>query len=295
MNHQAQLKQDQICIEQALEEFFLADVPYAQLYEAMRYSLLAGGKRIRPVLVLECCRLCGGDPQMALPFACALEMVHTYSLIHDDLPCMDNDDFRRGKPTNHKVYGEATALLAGDALLTAAFSVLSGPWAQQLQAPKRIAEAVYCLSSAAGEDGMVAGQVLDLKWEKDPNLTKEALELIHNKKTGALLRCACRLGSIAAGATEQQKAALEAYATALGLAFQIRDDILDVAGTQEELGKPIGSDLENEKTTFVSILGLEESQCMVEALTAQAAQAIADFPDPSFLQWLANSLAKRRN
>ncbi len=289
------MKQDQRRIEDALKGYFTEGVPYAVLYDAMRYSLLAGGKRIRPVLVLESCRACGGDPDTAMPFACALEMVHTYSLIHDDLPCMDNDDYRRGKLTNHKVYGEDVATLAGDGLLTAAFGVLTGEEAFAKQSAGHIARAVRCLARSAGEDGMVAGQILDLKWEARTDLTREELEQVHNRKTGALLRCACELGCIAAGGSQAQSKALEEYATAIGMAFQIRDDILDVTSTAEELGKPIGSDAENGKTTFVTLLGLEESQGLVRELTERAKGAVAGFAQPEFLLWLADYLAGRIN
>lgn len=292
---QERMKEDQQRIEAALGGYFTDEVPYALLYEAMRYSLLAGGKRIRPVLVLECCRACGGDPESAMPFACGLEMVHTYSLIHDDLPCMDNDDYRRGKLTCHRVFGEDIATLAGDGLLTAAFGTLTGDEALARQPADRIVRAVQCLARSAGEDGMVAGQILDLKGEAGAGLTREELERVHDRKTGALLRCACELGCIAAGGSREQSRALEQYATAIGLAFQIRDDILDVTGTAEELGKPIGSDAENGKTTFVTLLGLEESQALVGELTERAKDAVAGFEQPEFLLWLADYLAGRTN
>jgi geranylgeranyl diphosphate synthase type II len=295
MNGTQQLKRDQQLIEAALKEYFTQPVPYASLYEAMRYSLLAGGKRIRPVLVLESCAACGGRAEEAMAYACALEMVHTYSLIHDDLPCMDNDDLRRGKPTCHKVYGEDMATLAGDGLLTAAFGVITGDGVPATQSPSQRLAAARALAQAAGEDGMVAGQVLDLQWEQNPNLTQQELEQVHSRKTGALLRCACKLGHIAAGGDEAQGEALDRYATALGLAFQIRDDILDVTSTAQELGKPIGSDAENGKTTFVTLLGLEESQALVEKLTEEAKSAVAGLPDPAFLRWLADLLAGREN
>ncbi len=295
MTHPERLQEDQAMIEAALSDLFTDTVPYQTLYDAMRYSLLAGGKRVRPVLVLESCRICGGEPQNALPFACGLEMVHTYSLIHDDLPCMDNDDYRRGKLTSHRVFGEGMATLAGDGLLTAAFGVLTGPWAGAVQSPEHIAAAASCLARAAGEDGMVAGQVLDLQWEIRPDLTRAELEQVHDKKTGALLRCACELGCIAAGGSEAQRVALNRYASALGMAFQIQDDILDVTSTAQELGKPVGSDAENGKCTFVSLLGLEESQNLVRQLSDQAKAAVAGFAQPDFLQWLADSLASRRS
>lgn len=293
MTYAEQLAGDQQAIENALQRFFLGDVPYATLYNAMRYSLLAGGKRIRPVLVLEACRACGGDWEKAMNFACALEMIHTYSLIHDDLPCMDNDDYRRGRLTNHKVYGEDIATLAGDGLLTAAFGVAAGMDTRRALSDRQVVDAIEVLALCAGENGMVAGQVLDLQWEAEPKLAMEQLELIHHHKTGALLRCAVELGCIAAAGTEAQSAALREFAAHIGLAFQIRDDILDVVGTQQEMGKPVGSDADNRKTTYVTLLGLEESQALVLRHTEGAKAALKDLPDSGFLCWLADELAGR--
>ena len=278
---ETQLKQDQSKVEAALHARFQDSARYADLTEAMEYSLLAGGKRIRPVLTLECCRLCGGDPEAALDFACGVEMVHTYSLIHDDL--------RRGRPTNHKVYGEATAILAGDGLLTAAFQVLAGA---SLPA-ERVVEAVACLSREAGPEGMVGGQALDMAGEGRA-LTRKELERLQSLKTGALISAAAELGCIAAGGTAEQRAAVRTYAQCLGRAFQIQDDILDVTGTAEELGKPTGSDQVNEKSTFVTALGLEESHALVHRLTDQAEAALEGFDQPEFLIQLAQSLAQRR-
>ena len=286
---QQQLKEDQSAVENGLRGVFAQSSRYADLTEAMEYSLLAGGKRIRPVLALECCRLCGGTPEDALPFAYGVEMVHTYSLIHDDLPAMDDDDLRRGRPTNHKVYGEATAILAGDGLLTAAFEVVAGA---RLPA-ERVVEAVSCLSRGAGPDGMVGGQALDMAGEGRA-LTLGELELLQSRKTGALIEAAAELGCIAAGGTEGQREAVRTYAQCLGRAFQIQDDILDVSGTQEELGKPIGSDRVNEKSTFVTALGLEESHNLVRSLTEQAEAALEGFAHPEFLIQLARTLAQRR-
>ena len=212
-------------VEAYLQTLFAEDAPQKQLFDAMRYSLLAGGKRIRPILVLEFCRICGGETEKALPFAAAIEMVHTYSLIHDDLPCMDNDDYRRGRLTNHKVFGEANAVLAGDALLTAAF----GQLARAELPAERIGKAVALLSQRAGECGMVGGQVLDLAGEQLV-LTEEEIYNVHRLKTGALISAACQLGVIAAGGTQEQLDAADRYAEALGLAFQTRDDMLDVLG-----------------------------------------------------------------
>ena len=245
--------------------------PHRELLEAMRYSLLAGGKRIRPVLTLETCRLCGGEAEAALPFACGVEMVHTYSLIHDDLPAMDDDALRRGRPTSHIVYGEATAILAGDALLTAAFEQLT----KAALPAERIVEAVRCLSRAAGSAGMVGGQALDMAGEGRA-LNMEELELLQSLKTGALISAAAELGCIAAGGTAGQRDRVSAYARALGRAFQVRDDMLDVTSSEAELGKPVGSDRANEKSTFVTALGLEGCAALVEELTRQGIEALYD-------------------
>jgi len=275
-------------IEEYLSGLFKSGERYADLQEAMEYSLLAGGKRIRPLLTLETCRMCGGDAQLALPFAAAVEMIHTYSLIHDDLPAMDDDDLRRGRPTNHKVYGEATAILAGDGLLTAAFGQLASA---QLPA-ERIVEAVNYLSFCAGPDGMVGGQSLDMAGEGRA-LEKRELEQLQSLKTGALICAAAELGCIAAGGSEQQRLAVRRYAQALGRAFQIRDDMLDVISTDQELGKPVGSDRTNEKNTFVTALGLDGCAEMVDKLTGEAIQALENFEQADYHIWLAGELATR--
>ena len=285
-----QMKNDAARIETYLASAFRDDERYSDLQEAMEYSLLAGGKRLRPVLVLECCRLCGGDPDKAIPFAAAVEMIHTYSLIHDDLPAMDNDDMRRGRPTNHKVYGEATAILAGDALLTAAFEQL----AKADLPAQRIVEAVTCLSRCAGAPGMVGGQVLDMAGE-GRSLSIRELEQLQSLKTGALISAAAQLGCIAAGGTGEQRAGITTYAQALGRAFQIRDDMLDEISTAEELGKPIGSDRANEKSTFLTALGLERCRELVDELTNTAIRALDGFEQPDFLVWLAEEMARRGN
>ena len=283
------LARDQAMIEQRLGEVFSNSPQYADLREAMEYSLLAGGKRVRPVLTLETCRLCGGNLQAALPFACGVEMVHTYSLIHDDLPAMDDDQLRRGRPTNHVVYGEATAILAGDGLLTAAFGQLAGA---ELP-PERIAGAVACLSKAAGPEGMVGGQALDMAGEGRA-LTRGELELLQSLKTGALICAAAQLGCIAAGGSQEQMDRITRYAQALGRAFQVRDDMLDVISSDQELGKPVGSDRANEKSTFVTTLGLEGCGQLVEELTEQAVAALEGFEHPEFHMWLARQLAGRK-
>lgn len=273
-------------IEGYLQQCFLYDAPQKELFEAMRYSLLSGGKRLRPVLTLSFCELCGGRAEDALPFAAAVDMVHTYSLIHDDLPCMDNDDFRRGKPTSHKVYGEAKAVLAGDALLTAAFSQL----ASAKLSPERIVKAVAVLSSCAGELGMVGGQVLDMDAEQR-ECTEEDVRAIQSRKTGALICAACLLGVIAAGGSETQEKAAERYAESLGLAFQIQDDILDVIGDAQKLGKATGVD--EKKNTFVRIYGVEACKEMVQAETNKAISALELFENAMFQTNLAMSMANR--
>ena len=262
--------------------------PQAQLFEAMEYSLLAGGKRLRPVLAFEFCRLCCGDWQRATPLAAAVEMIHTYSLIHDDLPCMDNDDYRRGRLTNHKVYGEAMAVLAGDALLTDAFSVAS---TAQLEG-SAMADAIGVLSECAGSLGMVGGQVLDILSEQR-QCTEAEILAVQSRKTGALINAACALGAIAGGASEAQYDAACRFAAALGLAFQIRDDMLDVIGTQEEMGKGVGTDAA--KNTFVRLYGLEKCEALVRQYTDIALDAISIFPDNAFLTQLALQLTDRRN
>lgn len=263
---------------------------YDGLLESMHYSLTAGGKRIRPTLVLEFCRISGGDIEKALPVACAIEMLHTYSLIHDDLPCMDNDELRRSKPTNHVVYGECTATLAGDALQAEAFGTIAR---SELPAENKIA-CVEILADAVGSDGMCAGQYLDMVGESK-QLTEDELDDINSRKTGALLIAACRMGVAAAGGSGEMLEAAAHYGACVGAAFQIRDDILDVISTSEELGKPIGSDAQEHKNTYMALLG--ESKCMemVEKLTNQAKSALCGtFNDTKFLCDLADSMVTRR-
>ena len=277
-------------IERYLKDFYhqLQDEPQTRLYDAISYSLLAGGKRLRPILAFEFCRLCGREWQAAAPFAAAVEMIHTYSMIHDDLPCMDNDDFRRGRPTNHKVYGEAMAVLAGDALLTDAFCAAA---MAKLPNPADMATAIGVLSECAGSHGMVGGQVLDIMSEERLLSEQEVLD-IQSRKTGALIRAACALGAIAAGATQAQFDAACQFAAALGLAFQIRDDMLDVIGSQEEMGKGVGTDAN--KNTFVRLYGLEKCEELVQTYTNYALQALNVFEDTKFITELAKSLTARR-
>lgn len=276
-------------INEALEGCFIQACEQGELLEAMRYSLLAGGKRIRPVLLLAFCAAVGGTENDALPAACGLEMLHTYSLIHDDLPCMDNDDLRRGKPTCHKVFGETNAVLAGDALQAAAFSyVLSAPLPSD-----RLCAMARTLSEAAGERGMCAGQYLDT-CNEDSSLDEQDLLLIHRLKTGALLRAACVMGVQAAGGTQEQIRAASDYALHLGIAFQIRDDVLDCCSTEEILGKPIGSDAAEGKTTFASLLGVDACGRLIREHTGKAVAALRSaYDDCGFLVWLAEELATR--
>ena len=256
--------------EKALEGFFKEKAPQGRLLESMRYSLLAGGKRVRPILVMKFCEACGGNEEDALAFACAIEMLHTYSLIHDDLPCMDNDTLRRGKPTNHVVFGECTAVLAGDALLTAAFETLL----KAKLPPEKCVAAGIELAKAAGAMGMCGGQYLDMDGEGKA-LTADMIEAIHAGKTAALIRAAAKMGVIAGGGTEKQLEAAEKYAEAVGLAFQLRDDLLDITATSEELGKSAGKDAESEKSTFVTVYGIDGCERMIAQKTEEAKAAVA--------------------
>ena len=278
-------------IETSLREYLQEAAPdnlSGKVTEAMRYSLLCGGKRIRPVLTLAFCELCGGDIQQALPFACAVEMVHTYSLIHDDMPCMDNDDMRRGKPANHKVYGEDMALLAGDGLLTKAFET-----ALSAEEKETAAEAALVLAQCAGEKGMVGGQCIDLQTEgKEADLS--LLVEMDKGKTVALISAACRMGCIAAHGDERLLAGAKQFAEGLGMAFQIRDDILDVQGDPQKLGKNVGMDAAMDKRNYVSLLGVDRAQELVQEYTNRALTALRAFPeDTGFLRSLAESLVQR--
>ena len=286
----ARMTEDKKKIDAYLDSCLLPamNARYHQLVESMRYSLTAGGKRLRGILVLEFCRVCSGDAEKALPVACGVEMLHTYSLIHDDLPVMDNDDLRRGKPSNHKVFGECTATLAGDALQALAFETV-------LSAPLSAARALECgriLANAAGHEGICGGQQLDLEWE-GRTLTEEELHEIHLRKTSALIRAACRMGVAAAGGTQVQGDAAARYADHFGYAFQIRDDMLDVIGDEKTFGKPIGSDREEGKTTFVDLLGLDGCQRLVREHSEQAAEALGGLDGADFLVHLVRVLEER--
>ncbi len=280
-------------IEPELEKIYKTeDGPASKLYEAERYSLLSGGKRIRPALVLETCRMLGGDEEAALPFACAVEMIHTYSLIHDDLPCMDDDDMRRGRLTNHKVFGEAYATLAGDGLLTDAFSVCAmNPYVSGDCA----AAAVALLSGAAGSWGMVKGQVIDMYGEENP-LTDQELTELHMGKTGAMICVSVQLGCLAAGLSpnDDMVRRLTSFAQKIGLVFQIIDDILDVTSTDEEFGKRTGSDANKNKTTFMSFFSVEEARQYAASLTREAIREIEDIDASDRLISLAEYLCDRK-
>ena len=255
-----------------------SDEPQKLLFDAIEYSLLAGGKRLRPIFAYEFCRMTGGNWENAVHFAAAIEMIHTYSLIHDDLPCMDNDDFRRGKPTNHKVYGEAIAVLAGDALLTDAFSEAAKT---QLGDSSRLAYAIGLLSHCAGSYGMVGGQVLDILSEQRQCNEQEIIN-IQSRKTGALIKAACVLGVVAANGTQAQIEAADAFAENLGLAFQIRDDMLDVIGNAQELGKATGAD--SGKNTFVQLYGIEKCEELVKQYTDAAIEKLASFHETQYME-----------
>lgn len=290
MSSEARFREYREYIQQYLEEYYsrFDSQPQKRLFEAIRYSLLAGGKRLRPIFAFEFCRLAGGDWKNATPFAGAIEMIHTYSLIHDDLPCMDNDDYRRGRLTNHKVFGEAMAVLAGDALLTDAFALAS---TAKLPNPAQMSLAIGVLSENAGSLGMVGGQVLDMLSQQRECSEQEVLD-IQSRKTGALINAACVLGAIAGGAGEAQIKAAAGFAGCLGLAFQIRDDMLDVIGDAGELGKATGHDAD--KNTFVRLYGLEKCEELVQKYTNAAIEQLRAFQDTGDLISLAQSLTARR-
>ena len=280
--------------DRRLRELLPAETEYPEtIHKAMAYSVFAGGKRFRPMLVLAACEAVCGNPDQALDGACAMECIHTYSLIHDDLPGMDDDDYRRGKLTNHKVFGEGMAILAGDALLTYAFEILSGMAADHDTAA--VLQVIREVSCAAGTAGMIGGQVVDIESEqKTPTI--ELLQYIHNHKTGALIEASTRMGAILGGADAAQLEALTEYARQLGLAFQITDDILDVVGDESKIGKPVGSDEKNEKATFPVLFGLEQSRRMAREAVEAAVSALAPFGERgAVLAALATYLLERES
>jgi geranylgeranyl diphosphate synthase type II len=296
MNLKEYIKDRCAIIDTALDKFLPPeDELPASLHSAMRYSIFAGGKRIRPVLLLAACDAVGGDPEAAMPAACAMEMIHTYSLIHDDLPAMDDDDFRRGRPTNHKVYGEAVAILAGDALLTEAFVLLSNPEHLKSDAAKMLAvirEIAFC----AGSHGMVGGQVVDMESEGKNDIDLATVQYIHTHKTGALMKAAVKAGAILGGASNEELAALTRYGEAIGLAFQIADDILDIEGTTEEIGKDAGSDQARGKATYPAVIGLTASKSRATELVEMALSSLESFnhnADP--LREIAHYIVARKS
>ncbi|MGN0178639.1 MAG: polyprenyl synthetase family protein [Monoglobaceae bacterium] len=281
-------------IEKRLEQAFcVRDLPQRKVIEAMRYAVCGGGKRIRPVMTLAAAELCGGDMEDAAAVAAAVECVHNYSLIHDDLPCMDNDDFRRGRATCHKAYGENTAVLAGDGLLNFAFEILSDISAYRSLKAEQLTAIIRTLSTASGVMGMIGGQVVDLEYENKAGVSLEELLYLHAHKTGALIRAAVRCGCLCGSGDEEAKA-LDKYAESLGLAFQIKDDILDVTGNEGVLGKPVGSDAECGKTTFVTLLGMERASAYLLSETKKAKACLEPLGQRGeFFAELADFLLKR--
>lgn len=293
-----QLQADVQQMEAALARYLPEEAgqAYARVIEAARYSLFAGGKRLRPVLLLEVCRMLGGNVEQALPFACALEMIHTYSLIHDDLPCMDNDDWRRGCPTNHKVFGEAVAVLAGDGLLTLAFTIASQP--DKGLSPETTLACIQRLGRAAGMQGMVGGQMMDITAEQHTLSVKQLdqLKQLQALKTGCLIRVACEIGCVIARPDDAEAlAAVQTYGNTLGLAFQIQDDILDIEGDTAQLGKTVGKDAQQNKVTFPGLLGVEACRELVQSLTDQAIAALSAYEHSTFLTTLARQLMTRQH
>lgn len=281
-------------IEKALDNYLPREDQFPPLiHQSMRYSIYAGGKRLRPILALAATEAVGGDVAKTMPIACSLEMIHTYSLIHDDLPGMDNDDYRRGKLTNHKVYGEGIAILAGCALLTYAFQLITQECKKLDLEPELVLQVIQEISQAAGVEGMIGGQVVDLQSEGKP-ISLGNLEYIHHHKTGALLRCSLRVGAILGRATPDQLKCLTLYAEKIGLAFQIIDDILDLIGDEKKLGKKVGSDLSKDKATYPAFYGLEKSKKMAEDLVSQAKEELSILGDQGeILHQLADYFVNR--
>ncbi|BAF59375.1 geranylgeranyl pyrophosphate synthase [Pelotomaculum thermopropionicum SI] len=291
MNFKEELKKKAALVEEALERYLPPPDAYPPLiHHAMRYSVLGGGKRLRPALVMAGAEAVGGNAADVLPAACAVELIHTYSLVHDDLPAMDNDDYRRGRLTNHKVYGEAAAILAGDALLTLAFELLAN---NDRARPENIVRVIREAAAAAGTMGLIGGQVVDT-FSAGKEIDESTLEYIHRHKTGALYRFSVRAGAMLAGAQEEQLASLTAYAEHLGLAFQIKDDILDVEGDEKKIGKPVGSDVRNRKSTYPSLFGMEYSRKKARQAVEMAKAALQPFGgEADFLRMLAQFVIDR--
>ena len=267
--------------------------PSGKVVEAMKYSLSAGGKRVRPILMMAACEAVGGDYSLIMPAACAMECVHTYSLIHDDLPAMDDDDLRRGKPTCHKVYGEAIAILAGDGLLTYAFELMTHPELTSNVGGRLINQAIAIFAKAAGVSGMVGGQTADILYE-NRQVDADTLAYIHRHKTGALIRASVEMGALLGGGTFDQVDSLSQYGTALGLAFQVVDDLLDVIGDEKKIGKPVGSDAKNKKATYPALFGVEEAKRRAQALKNEALDALSAFgPEADPLRAIAIYVVER--
>lgn len=297
MDLKTYLKEQCARVDEALDRFLPAEteLPHS-LHKSMRYSVFAGGKRVRPILMLAACQAVGGDTERAIPAACAMEMIHTYSLIHDDLPAMDDDDFRRGNPTNHKVFGEAIAILAGDALLTEAFKLVSDPrFAMEVPAAARVA-VIHEIATCAGSYGMVGGQVVDMESEGKPDIDLPTVQYIHTHKTGALIKASVKAGAILGGADERKLSAIARYGEAAGLAFQIADDILDIEGTTEEIGKDAGSDEARGKATYPAVMGLAAAKEEARNMMDEALRALVIFSaeaDP--LREIAKYIVNRKN
>jgi len=297
MDIKTYLKERCRLVDEALGQYLpKEDVLPFSLHKSMRYSVFAGGKRVRPILMLAACEAVGGSVAQALPAACAMEMIHTYSLIHDDLPAMDDDDFRRGNPTNHKVFGEATAILAGDALLTEAFILLSADEAAAGVTPAARLQVIREIAVCAGSRGMVGGQVVDMESEGNRDIDFATVQYIHTHKTGALIKASVRSGALLGGAVPEHLDAITRYGEAIGLAFQIADDILDIEGTTEEIGKDAGSDEARGKATYPAVLGLAESKRLAAELVDRAFAALSPFGDRAEpLREIASYIIKRKS
>lgn len=293
MDFYKELEEKIIDINKNLDKYIEEkEAPQGTIYKAMNYSVKAGGKRIRPVIMLAATELVGGNSENVMPFACALEMIHTYSLIHDDLPCMDNDDLRRGKPTNHKVFGEAIAVLSGDALLNKAFEIMLKN--SQLT-PNMTIAAMSEMATASGTEGMIGGQVIDIESE-DKQIDAVTLMTLHLNKTGALIMAAAKIGALLGGGSREDLLLMEDFSRYLGIAFQIKDDILDVEGDEASLGKKTGVDADNQKSTFVSIYGLEQAKTILEDYTKKAIDTLVSYGDKAnFLVELSKFLLSRKN
>jgi geranylgeranyl diphosphate synthase, type II len=297
MDLKSYLKERCALVDAALDRYLPPkdELPFS-VHTAMRYSIFAGGKRVRPILMLAACEAVGGAIEQAMPAACAMEMIHTYSLIHDDLPAMDDDDFRRGNPTNHKVFGEAIAILAGDALLTEAFILLSAPQHQGKVTPERMLAVIQEIGHCAGSRGMVGGQVVDMECEGKPDIDLATVQYIHTHKTGALLKASVKAGALLGGADDIKLAAMTKYGEATGLAFQIADDVLDIEGTTAEIGKDAGSDQARGKATYPAIVGIAEAKRRAQELVQIALDALTPFDakaDP--LREIAHYIVARKS